>query len=307
MRCSERRRATNDNGARFDCVVQFPGLINTSLVASLTFQPGGTLVEGTFAQELWVGTAPGNVGAIQSGTLGYATVRNSTGLDNTNRPPEAPGNFGRRAWGFFNPSVTTNYVFFINSDDQSDLYVSTDDQPNHKVLAAQETGWSDARMWITFGANGVNGGGSTAAQKRTDQWSPAPAVIPPPAPWANGFPMVAGNRYYIEIQHRESGGGDDMGLTYKVLDPLDPAAGDPANLDPSLLVGSLISHFVPARTLTVTPSPTNTLIVSWTPPGGTLQSTPSLTPTAWTAEADTSNPRILTNNGANLFLRVSEP
>src|SRR5437773_6834643 len=74
-------------------------------------------------------------------------------------------NYANRISGFFIPDVTGDYVIFICSDDDQDFFISTNDQPATKRLVAQEAGWSNSRMWNTVG-----GGGSTASQKRSDQW-----------------------------------------------------------------------------------------------------------------------------------------
>ena len=132
----------------------------------------------------------------------------------------------------FYPPTSGNYVFFDNSDDQSDLFVSTDNTPQNKRMVAQETGWSNPWQWSNPG-----GGGSTAAQKRSDQWSPDNGFT---TPYAAGIPMTAGQAYYIEQDHQDTGGGENACVTYKLVS--DP---DPANGTPSALTGARVAITVP--------------------------------------------------------------
>src|SRR5206468_3315510 len=93
-------------------------------------------------------------------------------------------NYANRFSGFFVPPATGNYVFYVTGDDDSDLFLSTDATPANKRLIAQETNWSNSRSWNTPG-----GGTSTAAQKRSDQFSPDGGVT---IPFATGIHLLAG-------------------------------------------------------------------------------------------------------------------
>src|SRR5580765_5460811 len=81
-------------------------------------------------------------------------------------------NYANRISGLFVPPTTGDYVFFVAGDDDSDLFLSTDDTPANKRLIAQEASWSNDRNWITAGFG-------DATLKRSDQWSPdAGATVP---------------------------------------------------------------------------------------------------------------------------------
>src|ERR1041384_7003367 len=77
---------------------------------------------------------------------------------------ETGANFARRVSGFFIPPTTGNYVFFVTSDDDSDLFLSTDDTPANKRLIAHEAGWSSSLQWTS------SAGGSSLTQKRSDKF-----------------------------------------------------------------------------------------------------------------------------------------
>jgi hypothetical protein len=113
-------------------------------------------------------------------------------------------NYGNRISGWFIPPETTEYIFYISADDGGALYLSTDADPANTYLIARQGGWSNPRNWNTQG-----GGTGTVADKRSDQF--------PDSEWPDGplnIRLTAGQRYYIEVLHKEGGGGDNVGVTY---------------------------------------------------------------------------------------------
>src|SRR5207244_12008494 len=67
---------------------------------------------------------------------------------------EAPSNFadnyGQRMRALLVPRVTGSYVFWISSDDNSALFLSTDEDPAHKVQIASVTAWTNSPQWNTY-------------------------------------------------------------------------------------------------------------------------------------------------------------
>jgi hypothetical protein len=122
-------------------------------------------------------------------------------------------NYAERVSGYFTAPATTNYVFFDCSDDDSDLFLSTDSTAANKHLIAQETLWSNSREWTN------SSGGSVVASKRSDQFASTT--------WPGGHTihLVAGTRYYIEGDHHQAGGGDAFAVTYKYSGAPDPLDG----------------------------------------------------------------------------------
>ncbi len=104
---------------------------------------------------------------------------------------EAPSNFdenyGQRMRGLLIPPLTGNYVFWIASDDQSVLYLSTDETPLHSTLIASVSSWTGVREWT----------------KEAGQQS---------AP----IPLTAGRRYYIEALHKEGASGDNLSVRWQL-------------------------------------------------------------------------------------------
>jgi hypothetical protein len=110
------------------------------------------------------------------------------------------------------------YEFYINSDDDSHLYLSTNSNPANKMLIAEETGWANPRNWTT---------GGNLGQKCSTTYSPDGGMT---FPYLTGIPLEAGQLYYIEAVQREGGGGDNLSVYAKLLYDTAPADGTPSPL-----------------------------------------------------------------------------
>ena len=102
-------------------------------------------------------------------------------------PTDVYDNYGQRLQALIVPPVTGNYRFWIASDDASQLYLSTNDNPANKRLIAQVVGWTPSRQW----------GWETGQQS---------ALVP----------LVAGQRYYIEALMKEGWGGDNLAVRWQL-------------------------------------------------------------------------------------------
>lgn len=105
-------------------------------------------------------------------------------------------NYAARMYGFITPPETGDYWFFVRSDDASELFISTDDDPANAQWQAEELDCCDA-----FQEPGID-----------DTTSFAP------------ISMVAGQRYYIEARYKEGGGGDWMEVGWRLDGDSTPAA-----------------------------------------------------------------------------------
>lgn len=100
-------------------------------------------------------------------------------------PSSAGDNYFTRYRGYIVPPQTGDYRFYIAADNGADFYVSIDDHPREKVLVAQ-----------------VPGNGYTAVR----QWNKFQEQASTP------IPLQAGNRYYLEVHHKEKDGFDHLSL-----------------------------------------------------------------------------------------------
>ncbi len=98
---------------------------------------------------------------------------------NLESPPGLGNNYAVRLSAILVPPETGEYTFWVSSDDQGELYLSTDETPAHMELIATQPTWGNFREW----------------NKYQEQKS-------------NPIPLTAGNRYLIEgVFNQWSGGG----------------------------------------------------------------------------------------------------
>lgn len=132
-------------------------------------------------------------------------------------------NYGAQMQGYFYPPSTGDYIFWVCSDDPSQLFLSTDDDPVNKKLIAQEGGWSNPRVWDSTGSgDATTKNSSTFAGTRWDTKDPV-----------NGgarITLTQGRAYYIEALFKEGGGGDNLAVAVQdpqgVIDFTMPIPGD---------------------------------------------------------------------------------
>lgn len=134
-------------------------------------------------------------------------------------PRDVANNYGVKAYGFFVPPVTGSYVFFLQSDDQGDLFLSTDASPANKKLLARQPGWGPINQWLDPDLDRASGG----AENSSDQFSLSEWTPP------NTITLNQGTRYYMEMLVSEGGGGDGGEVYYKLAADPDPVNGAAPN------------------------------------------------------------------------------
>lgn len=160
------------------------GEIQRSAAVTVT-PPAG---DGTgILREWWTGIT-GNTIASLTGNANYPN--NPTGsviISGTGGLMEGPtnwaDNYGTRLRGYYIAPVTGVYYFYIASDDHSELWISTTSSPNNKFKAAYVSGSTSSREWTKF-----------STQK------------------SGAIAMQAGQRYYIEVLHKEGTGSDNVAV-----------------------------------------------------------------------------------------------
>ncbi|MBK7999718.1 MAG: hypothetical protein IPK15_13625 [Verrucomicrobia bacterium] len=174
-------------------------------------------VAGGLKFETWLGIT----GTAISGLTGDPRYPNSPDVSAyitqfTSRQIYADANsvndYGGRLSGWIVPPESGDYEFFIRSDDSSQLFLSTDENPENAVMIASEDGCCGP-----FEAPG------------------APETSTPQT-------LVGGNRYYIHALWKEGGGGDYCDVAWRKV-------GDttlPVNLP--FIPGSVLESYAPAGT-----------------------------------------------------------
>ncbi|MDO6433213.1 ExeM/NucH family extracellular endonuclease [Flavitalea sp. BT771] len=126
---------------------------------------------------------PGTQVADLTGNPAYPYHPSITAQLSTFEYANVGDNYGGRVSGFICAPLTGNYTFYIASDDQAGLYLSTDDDTAHKVLIAYNAAPTGFRNWT-----------STPTQKS--------------AP----IRLVQGARYYIETLHKQGAGANYLSV-----------------------------------------------------------------------------------------------
>jgi hypothetical protein len=176
--------------------------------------------------------------------------------------------YGCSLSGWITPTVTTNYYFFIASDDPSQLWLSSNADPQNLAQIAQASTYTSS-----FKEPGAE---NTSALQ----------------------PLVAGQSYFIRALQTENTGGDWVKVAWRMEGDTTAAA----SLSP--IPGAYLSSYAPGP---VTFNPVvfsgGVLTFSWTGTATLLQSTNVTVPVSLWAPASTTSPYQVTpaTSGPQMF------
>lgn len=245
-----------DNDASYRCIVSLPhaGLSVTSAPATLTVN-ASVFVTGVVKYDVWGPGSPTTRAQVNAGTAGepWSTTYRSS----FEGPTDWANDYASRLSAWFIPPANGNYVFLLSSDDDSDLFLSTNDDPATKRIIAQQAGWNGAREW---------NGGQNLTQRSSETWTPDGGVT---VPFADGIALVGGQQYYIEATHREGGGGDNLEVYFILKGGTAPANGTFSNIRDAR-VGM---KFPQPTSLTITEHPQSVAVDLWDPAVFTVAAT----------------------------------
>jgi hypothetical protein len=188
-------------------------------------------------------------------------------------------NYGDVTSGWITPTVTTNYTFFLWTDDSGELDLSPDSNPGHASPIATEP--SAGSGFVETNSSG----GNLPSQDSTPQL------------------LTAGQSYYIQVLHSEGGGADYAKVAWRMEGDSTPAR----NLTP--IPGAFLSTYataaVVAPQLGALGLTNGILTLNWS--GGTIQQSTDLL--NWTNVPGNPNPLTLSVNSTTntLFFRLIEP
>jgi hypothetical protein len=141
---------------------------------------------GFILREWWTGISGTSVSNLTS-DINYPTNPNGRVLlTSLEAPTDWAENYGTRIRGYVYPPTSGNYTFWIASDDNGQLRLSTDDDPCHAVQIAYVNDWTNSREWTKY-----------TSQTSTPK------------------PLLAGHKYYIEALQKEGGGGDNIAVAWQ--------------------------------------------------------------------------------------------
>ena len=134
-------------------------------------------------------------------------------------PIDQADHYGTRMRGYICPPQSGNYTFWISSDDQGELWLSTDENPSNVQLIAEVEGWTYPQVWDKY-----------AGQKSVEIY------------------LEVGQSYYIEALHKEHEGLDNLAVGWEWPN---------GNLERPIL-GTHLSPFTEATTQSVDDPTANT-------------------------------------------------
>jgi len=111
-----------------------------------------------------------------------------TGDINTLPPGHVRDNYGWQMEAYIHPPESGEYIFAVAADDNSELWLSTDSDPDNVVLIAKESQWQGVRNFQAEGDESVS--------------SPVS--------------LEAGEAYYIKAIAKEGGGGDNLAVAWSL-------------------------------------------------------------------------------------------
>lgn len=162
-----------------------PSLTSEATVTvNLTALPPGYIL-GTVRTAYWEGIAGNNISTLTN----YVNYPNSPNSLQTLAAFDFGihgDSYGSTTRGYVIPAVTGSYTFWIASDDNGELYLSTNESPANATLRASVTGSTARYDWTRFGSQ-----------------QSAPVTL------------TAGVPYYIEARHKEGGGDDWMAVAWQ--------------------------------------------------------------------------------------------
>ena len=135
-------------------------------------------ISGNVTAEFWTGITGTTIPAIP------ATAANTTStLTLVEIPVNAMDNYLVRIRGYIVPSTTGSYNLYIASDDNGQLWLSTNNLPANKTQIASVSDWTNSKEWTKY-----------TTQKSA----------------AKNF--TAGTKYYFEAIMKEGAGGDNLAI-----------------------------------------------------------------------------------------------
>jgi hypothetical protein len=156
----------------------------TSSSVTVTVSPStGCASLGTITRDVWQSLQGDAVSVIPVNTIPASTSQ----LPSFEAPTGQGNAYGARIAGYICAPETGAYRFWISSDDDSELWLSTTNSPNQKVLIAKVSAFTNIYQW--------------------DKYSSQKSAL---------IQLTAGQQYYIEALHKQDLGGDHVEVGWQL-------------------------------------------------------------------------------------------
>jgi len=155
-----------------------PWIVHKGLVWEFKTTIQGT---GSILREIWEGPTGTSMPDLYNWADFPSNPTTSVTIPSFDTEP-ALDNYGGRIHGWVFAPKTGDYTFYLATDDNGELWLSSDANPENAQLIASENGWAGVRAWQM-----------------------GPEMSAP-------IPLVGGNKYYIGALWKEGGGGDNCAV-----------------------------------------------------------------------------------------------
>jgi len=142
---------------------------------------------GTIVLEIWDNIAGGSVTDLTDDPRYPAQPDSTQSITELAYDPAVDvDNYGGRIYGWLYPPQTGDYTFWVASDNDSELLLSTNDDPENVELIASVDGWTGANEWDKF-----------------------------PTQMSEPVTLTAGSKYYVMAIYVEGTGGDHCRVAWQ--------------------------------------------------------------------------------------------
>jgi xyloglucan-specific exo-beta-1,4-glucanase len=163
-------------------------------------------VTGSILRQWWTGISGTAISNLTSNANYPNNPTGSGQLTSLEAPTNWADNYGTRIRGYIHPTASGSYTFWVAGDDNTELYLSTSDNPASASRIAYVSGWTNSREWNKY-----------STQQSTT------------------INLVAGQKYYIEVLHKEGSGGDNIAVAWQG-----------PGITQQVIAGTYLSPFIPA-------------------------------------------------------------
>lgn len=162
-------------------------------------------VTGSILRQYWTGISGTAISSLTSNSNYPNNPSGSGQLTSLEAPTNWADNYGTRIRGYIHPTASGSYTFWVAGDDNTELYLSTSDNPANATRIAYVNGWTNSREWNKY-----------STQQSTT------------------INLVAGQKYYIEVLHKEAAGGDNIAVAWQG-----------PGITQQVIAGTYLSPFIP--------------------------------------------------------------
>ena len=140
---------------------------------------------GMILREYWTGISGSSVGDLTSDPNYPDYPSGSDQLANLEGPTDWTDSYGTHIRGYLHPPTTGDYTFYIASDDNSELRLSSDGTPANASMIASVSGTTSPRQWNKY-----------------------------PSQQSSPISLAGGQKYYIEVLQKDNTAADNIAVAW---------------------------------------------------------------------------------------------